>query len=112
MRVMPLWRLEPNARLHDPRWLDHEFRQPILVDAANPARARRKATQWYIERHQRDGDRGQFDRSAFEDEKLYKVERIDISPYNPETLENLVTSVYPYIRDQNPGLHKQRAKNY
>lgn len=108
---MPLWRLEPNARLHDPRWQDHEFRQPVLVDADSPALARQKATKWYIGRHPEKGSKGQFARSAFEDEKLYRVERIDVSPYNTETLEDLITSVYPYVSDRDPGLHKsQRAK--
>ena len=108
---MPLWRLEPNARLHDPRWLDHDFRQPLLVDADNPALARRKATLWYMRRKNTKGTPAQFDHSAFEDEKLYRAARIDISPYKKETLDCLFSSVYPYVSDQEPPPQKrQQAK--
>lgn len=99
---MPLWKLQPNARLHDPRWLDHHFRQPIVVEARDQAHARHKAAEWEHEsagEELRNGDA--IHRSAFHDEKLYTVQPIDEDSYNPETQGALLETLYPVTETSN-----------
>ena len=73
--MMPVWKLSPVARKDDPHWNGYDYREPLLVEAPDGITARRKGTKWYKEHFQISAStmKGQFHRSAFEDEKLYWV---------------------------------------
>lgn len=81
-----IWILEPIASPEDPQWKGYAFREPILIEADNAAKARIAATKWYHQTFEKTPQekQEQFNRSAFEDEKLYKTRKLE----NSELEEN------------------------
>ena len=88
---MPLWKLQPIATLHDPRWQDHEFRQAILVEARTAAQARNEAARWELKSARpakRNGDPVR--KSAFMDEKLYQAVQLREDAIDPQIREEML----------------------
>lgn len=77
---MPFWCIRPEADLMDPRWQDHAIYDMVMIRADTPALARVVAAA--IEYAEEKGEpptgneSGTFS-SAFLDEKLYHVARMD-----------------------------------
>lgn len=75
---MPIWRLTPIAPPDDPRWLDHQIWESVLVRAPTSGMALLLASEL-----ERDPDRPPVGnetpsfQSAFEDPKLYVARRVD-----------------------------------
>jgi hypothetical protein len=85
---MPLWKIQPTADANDARWLDHDIWREVVVRAPTAALARHTAARLEFEAETVPaGNEMPSARSAFEDEKLYRV-----SPLGPpaaiESIEN------------------------
>lgn len=75
---MPIWKIEPSADPNDSRWLDHEIWREVVVRAPTASLARFEAGK--LERDPNAplaGNELPSFRSAFEDEQLYRVRRIE-----------------------------------
>ena len=71
---MPIWRLEPKAAPDDPRWLDHEIWEEVLVKAPTSGMARLAASRLEFDPSRPPtGNENPSFHSAFADEKLYAV---------------------------------------
>jgi len=80
---MPLWKFVPAARRSDPRWQDREPWYEVVVRAETAAMARVTASGLDRPRGpDHVGNESIGFRSAFDDEKLYWVERIDAREFD------------------------------
>lgn len=75
---MPLWSFRPVADPSDARWQDHPIWGEVVVEADTSADARRLAGEWELSAIPAPsiGNESPSPFSAFEDEKLYRVQEI------------------------------------
>lgn len=79
---MPLWSIEASAVAEDSRWLDFPIWADVVVRASSPAQARLVAAAMEageIGDATTQGNETLAFRSAFQDEKLYQVRRVELS---------------------------------
>jgi hypothetical protein len=77
---MHLWRIVPSARLDDTRWEDHPAYPEVVVRAETAAMARLTAGRALYHENMKTQFGEEHDPifiSAFDDEKLYRVSRIE-----------------------------------
>jgi hypothetical protein len=75
---MPLWRIQPVADPEDGRWLDHTIWREVVVRAPTAAVARHAAARMELATDRPPtGNEMPSARSAFEDEKLYRVSPLE-----------------------------------
>ncbi|MGH6946415.1 MAG: hypothetical protein ACREDZ_03730 [Kiloniellales bacterium] len=75
---MPIWKIEPSAEPDDSRWLDHAIWREVIVRAPTASLARLEAGK--LERDPNAAPAGNelpSFHSAFADETLYRVHRIE-----------------------------------
>lgn len=105
---MAIWRLEPKAAPDDPRWLDHEIWQEVIVRAPSSGMARLVAAE--LERDPKQppaGNESESFQSGFEDDKLYTVR-----PHNEGEAQSVDADAKPCIlravRAETPGPETNR----
>lgn len=95
---MTLWLITPSAGREDTRWLDFPIWTEVIVRAPSAARARLLAAQMEAEMTADAtplGNESLAFRSAFEDEKLYQVRRLnpgDAPEHAPEGPERVLSA--------------------
>lgn len=95
---MTLWLITPSAGSEDTRWLDFPIWTEVVVRAPSAARARLLAAQMEAEMTADvppPGNESLAFRSAFEDEKLYRVRQLnpsDAPEHDPEGAERVLSA--------------------
>lgn len=77
---MPLWRITPIADPDDSRWLDHQRWEEVVVAAQSAGRALHLAAEMESRAAPEGvGNESVPFKSGFEDEKLYRIDRLSES---------------------------------